>query len=180
MTITKVANVIVETEVKEMAQFLRTGVIRDSEFALCDESDRLKQIKFDASPLVTDTTLTIRAGAASSGVLTLPNVATGTIGLQGEMLQYSAPTTGQSITISAGNTALILEPAGTLATLTVTLPIAPGDGWLVKVSSTAIITALTLSAGAGDTIVNAITTLAAAGFAEYVYRASTLKWYRVG
>lgn len=89
------------------------------------------------------------------------------------------PITGFSITVANQSTALILTPAGTLATGTITFPAAPDDGQELLLKSTQAVIALTL-AGNGKTISAAITTLAAAGFAKYKYVDSTSTWYRVG
>ena len=93
---------------------------------------------------------------------------------------YNVPSTGFSLTYGAGVQVLLLEPAGTLATGTVTMPASPADGDRVKLATTQTITALTLSPNTGQSIVNAVTTLAANGFVEYIYRLSSTKWYRIG
>jgi len=73
MPITKDGGRIVETPIKDKDQFERTGVIRDDQFAICDEIDRTKQVKVDATPLQTESTVTIRAGSSSGDVvITLP------------------------------------------------------------------------------------------------------------
>jgi hypothetical protein len=97
------------------------------------------------------------------------------------MSQYSvqAPTTGFTITVAALISALMLEPAGTLASGTVTFPASPPDGFELRLSSSQIITALTLTPGAGQTIVDTISTLALGGCVTFKYVASTLKWYRI-
>jgi len=92
--------------------------------------------------------------------------------------EYQAATTGFSYTFPVGITTLILNPAGTLATGTITMPAAPADGMTVAFSSSQIITALTVSANAGQSIVSAVTTLAAGGGAKYIYRATGTTWYR--
>lgn len=95
-------------------------------------------------------------------------------------MTYNAPLTGASITIGANVEYLVLEPAGTIATLTVTFPASPGDYQTVTISTTQTVTALTLSGNTGKTIANAVTTLAANGFVKYIYRPTNTKWYRVG
>lgn len=97
-------------------------------------------------------------------------------------LSYSlqTPTTGFSITPSNITGNLILAPAGTLATGTVTMAAAPIDGQRFTLCSTQIITALTVSPNAGQTIVGAPTTLAVGGFASWIYLVSTSTWYRNG
>jgi hypothetical protein len=104
---------------------------------------------------------------------------------------YEAPLTGVSITIANTTRRLIIEPAGTIATHTVVLPV-PGAGFTALVDnqlfglcSTQIITALTMTAGAGTTLLNGLTattvptTVGVASCAEWVYRKSNTTWYRV-
>jgi hypothetical protein len=92
--------------------------------------------------------------------------------------QYATPTTGSTVTVnSTGFVNLLINPAGTLATLTITLPVSPTDGDVVQLSSTQIVTALTMS---GGTIIGALTALAVATFASYMYHATTAEWWRIG
>ena len=96
-----------------------------------------------------------------------------------DIVQYSVPTAGQTVTVNPETTLLILEPAGLLATLTVNMAAgapANGDGHRLNIMSTQVVTTLTHGAGAGNTLVGALTTIAAVGFATYCYRAT--KWYR--
>jgi hypothetical protein len=88
------------------------------------------------------------------------------------------PTTGFAITIGNQNARLVLHPAGTLATGTVTMPAAPIDGQLVEVMSDQAVTTLTVSANAGQTIANPPTTLAAGTGFGYLYCAADTEWYR--
>lgn len=93
-------------------------------------------------------------------------------------IQYETPTTGATVTVSAtGHIKLIIDPAGTLATLTVTLPGTPQNNDMVQLGSSQIVTALTMN---GGTVVGALTTLAVGGFATYVYSSTAVKWFRVG
>lgn len=94
-------------------------------------------------------------------------------------IQRAVPTTGQTVTIANADVdiSLIIEPAGTLLALTVSMPSTPYDGQKVSLMSTQILTGLTLS---GGTLVGALTTIAAVnGFASYVYSSSQSKWYRI-
>lgn len=95
------------------------------------------------------------------------------------MAQYAVPTAGQTISANNATQQLLLEPAGTLATLTVNLPASPIDGQICSITSSQIITALTLGAGA-NSIVAAITALVLGGTATYIYRASNTSWYKCG
>lgn len=99
--------------------------------------------------------------------------------IQSTTYSYATPTTGQTVTIADTADTAIIEPAGTLATLTVTLPTcsAPYDGKRAGFSSTQIITALTVGATAG-TVVDGAGSLAVGGGNQYLCRGSTAKWYR--
>ena len=94
-----------------------------------------------------------------------------------ERVQAVAPATGNTVVVSAGTTALLLSPAGTLATLTITLPSSPVNGQALVIATSQALTALTVN---GGTIVGTLTTLALGGFAYFVYDSATSKWFRCG
>ena len=100
----------------------------------------------------------------------------GTNGLL-QQYDYQASTTGFSYTFAAGTTVLVMNPAGTLATGTITMPASPADGMTISFSSTQIITALTVSPNTGQSIVGNPTTVIAGGAATFVYRLSNTTWY---
>lgn len=89
---------------------------------------------------------------------------------------YQVPLTGFSITPVASKT--LLNPAGTLATGTITMPASPDDGTVVGVSTTQTVTSLTVSANTGQSINNAVTTLTAGSTVSYIYRATDKTWYK--
>jgi hypothetical protein len=96
---------------------------------------------------------------------------------------YQQPATGFSITIGNSVYTLILDPAGILATGTITMPAAPLDGQLVRMTSTQSITSLTVAANAGQSITNAPTAFTVnltgdQGY-EFIYRAANTTWYRL-
>lgn len=100
---------------------------------------------------------------------------------------YNAPLTAASITVTSPTRRLILEPAGTIAALTVVFPAATAlnDNQLFGLCTTQIVTALTLTAGSGTTILNGPSALlvpvatGAGSCVEWVYRQSNTSWYRV-
>lgn len=92
---------------------------------------------------------------------------------------YNVPVTGFSLTIGAAVQYLILDPAGTLATGTITMPASPTDGFTVTISSSKAVTALTLTPGAGQTIANTNSALAAGVGLTFLYRSANATWYRV-
>lgn len=89
------------------------------------------------------------------------------------------PTNGFSITYAVGIQVLTLDPAGVLATGTVTMPTQPYDGQRVEGSTTQTITAFTLSPNTGQTVKNAPTTLAAGSGYAYYYNLPLTTWYRI-
>lgn len=89
---------------------------------------------------------------------------------------YQTPSTGFSITPAAGVSRLVINPAATLATGTVIMPASPVDGQLLVIMSSQIVTALTLSANGGQSILGALTTLALGGRIECIYRAASTTW----
>ena len=93
---------------------------------------------------------------------------------------YSQPTTGQTVVIAQTQDVAIIDPAGSLATLTVQLPTASAtyDGQIVSFSSTQAVAALTVTATAG-TVVGAPTSLSAGQGVSYICVGSTATWYRL-
>lgn len=93
-------------------------------------------------------------------------------------VQYSAPTTGGTVTINSnGNVKLLLNPAGTLATLTVTFPGSPSDGDMIQMGCTQIVTALTMN---GGTIVGALASFAVGGSGTWVFSSTSGTWIKTG
>jgi hypothetical protein len=97
---------------------------------------------------------------------------------QGYSLQV--PASGFALTIPNGCSSLLLNPAGVLATGTITMPAAPVDGQIVRIATTQTVTALTLNANAGQTISGNVTTLSATAPASYMYVLSLAKWLKIG
>lgn len=100
--------------------------------------------------------------------------------------QYNAPVTTASITVLPTTRRLIIDPAGTIAALTVVFPAATllVDNQTVGLCSTQVVTALTMTAGSGTTLLNAPTALAippatgAGTCYEWTYRLANTSWYR--
>lgn len=94
-----------------------------------------------------------------------------------DIMQYSVPVAAATVVCGPSTTLLILNPAGTLATLTVTLPQNPVDGQRLTIAAGALITILTIN---GGTVKGLITTLALNGFARFAYSADAGAWFRTG
>lgn len=107
--------------------------------------------------------------------------------LGGGVLTYNVPVTGDTITLTNVTRQLIVEPAGTIAALTVVLPAASTlvNGQKLGICGTAIVTTLTMTAGSGTTISNAATAMlvpvatGAGSCPEWTYRTANTTWYRV-
>lgn len=93
------------------------------------------------------------------------------------------PTTGNTITVPRFNDRYYyITPAGTLATLTLALPSSTNarDGQKVSIFSTQTITALTVTAGSGNTMGGTtLSAMTANTLYEFIYSASAAKWIRV-
>jgi hypothetical protein len=92
---------------------------------------------------------------------------------------YQTPSTGFSITLGNTTFTTILDPAGTLATGTITMPASPVDGQMVQFSVSQIVTTLTVAANSGQSIKDAPTTVSAGGGFRYIYRLANTTWYRL-
>jgi len=101
----------------------------------------------------------------------------GTNGLL-QQYDYQVLTTAFSYTFAAGTTVLVINPAGTLATGTITMPAAPADGMTITVESTQQVTALTMS-GNGGTVVGPAIQLIPNQPLSWVYRLTNTSWYPV-
>lgn len=98
--------------------------------------------------------------------------------------QLATPSTGFNVAIQTPVSEqqwLILQPAGTLAAGTVTLPLntQTPDGTEILVTSTQVITTLTLALNGAAAAYGAPTTLAANGFFRVRFYAATNSWYRI-
>lgn len=91
---------------------------------------------------------------------------------------YQVLTTGFSYTFASGITTLIAQPAGTLATGTITMPGTPADGMVITFMSTQEVTAITIAGNSGQSIGGSQTTQLPANSAmSFVYRQSNTTWY---
>lgn len=94
------------------------------------------------------------------------------------------PGTGFNITVPTPVSEqqwMVIQPAGTLAAGTITLPLNTGvpDGTEVLVTTTQIITSFTLAANGAANTYGAPTTLAANAFFTMRFYQATNSWYRV-
>lgn len=90
----------------------------------------------------------------------------------------SVPASLFTFTFGNAQRVAAFDPSGTLDYGYVTLAPAPSDGTEQCVFSTAAITTLYLSASAGQTLADAVTTLAANGRNCYLYGTSNATWNR--
>lgn len=91
---------------------------------------------------------------------------------------YQVLTTGFTYTFASGITTLIANPAGTLATGTITMPGSPADGMVITFMSTQEVTALTIAGNSGQSIGGTqVSQLPANSAMSFVYRQSNTTWY---
>lgn len=99
-------------------------------------------------------------------------------GIPGSNNNYQVPLTGFTITLANTDTDVTLDPAGTLATGTITMQPAPIDGQRVTIRSSHTVTALTISPNAGQSVASPPTTIVAGGASiNAIYNASNTTWY---
>lgn len=129
----------------------------------------------DAPPLSTFPADTNVQGAGNNLNPATVNVP---LSLTGATVLDAAPLTGTSITLPSGTAKLMLVPAGTIAALTVVLPIAAQclDGQEFFIYSSQTVTALTVTPGAGTTLTPTITTVTAAAPVKLIYSQNALAW----
>lgn len=98
-------------------------------------------------------------------------------------VQTSTPGTGFDLAIASGNvsTWALIQPAGTLATGTVTLPLntSTTDGTEVLVTSTQQITALTVGVNGATAVFGAPSSLSANAWFRLKYNLQFNSWYRI-
>ncbi len=99
------------------------------------------------------------------------------LGVETVQPDYQVPQTGFSITIADGTSMLILDPAGTLATGTITMPPNPVEGATIRIKSTQTVTSLTLSGNSGQSLKGSPGTIIPGQIIEATYRASDTTWY---
>jgi hypothetical protein len=124
-----------------------------------------KVVFTDASKNLTST------GIGTSSQYILGDGSLGTIGARAHNI--STPTTGGTVNLT-NNQYNIINPAGTLATLTVNLPSSPSNNDSVYIKYTQSITAVTYGNG---TVVDGITAPTAGGLVVLVYDSGTTSWY---
>ena len=96
-------------------------------------------------------------------------------------------TSGSTYTIANGVLWLVVNPASTVSSLTITLPPAPGDGQREDisfggtVSSGTVVTTLVIAANTGQALVQATapTTATYGQRISYQYNKALAKWYRI-
>ena len=89
---------------------------------------------------------------------------------------YNTPVTGATITTVTGEQRTIVNPAGTIAALTITTPPSPVEGQIWGAASTQIVTVLTITGTAGATVVAPFTSFAVDGNFRVIYRAAITSW----
>jgi hypothetical protein len=108
--------------------------------------------------------------------------ATGATGFGSAAYTYVVPSTGDTVAMTSPQTTLfqtlILNPAASLATLTITLPQATSDDAFAQFTTTQNIASLTVNSASGS-VLNAPSSLSAGSGAMFICRVASTTWYRV-
>jgi hypothetical protein len=94
-----------------------------------------------------------------------------------QQYDYQVLTTAFTYTFASGTQTLVINPAGTLATGTITMPVAPADGMSITIESTQTITAITVQGNTGQSIVGAPTQILPNQPVSFIYRVTNTTWY---
>lgn len=98
----------------------------------------------------------------------------------GRMWVYLAPLTGFTLVLTPLQSAVSLNPSGTIAAGTVTMPATTVDGKVASIFTSNTITALTINTTNSATFVPAVvTTLTAGSTVAYVYDKANNQWHRI-
>lgn len=90
-----------------------------------------------------------------------------------QISQFVVPTTGQTVTVTQNATHLVIEPAGGLAALTITL-YTGSSGQSIDIFSTNAITTVTWSAN----VFNGPSSLTSGQGASFAWNTTDSKWHR--
>lgn len=121
--------------------------------------------------------LILTGGNSSSQAVRLTSLARFDSSLVDGTYVFSTPSTGFTLTLTDFIWHTILDPAGTLATGTITMPPNPVDGQIINVRSSQVITGLTVSPNTSQSIKGNPTTLAVGGTFECMFRSPNTTWY---
>lgn len=88
---------------------------------------------------------------------------------------YFTPLTGAIVQVANSNT--IINPAGTIAALTVNLPASPTAGSTVNIKFSQVVTALTLGFGTNSAVGTPATASTVGLSIKYFFDTNTSKWF---
>jgi len=98
-------------------------------------------------------------------------------GLTSDAIQFETPVSGGTVQVLPNTMALLLNPAGALAALTIVMPTSPTDGQRCLIASSASITLLSIT---GATIKGTLASMALNGYARFLYSVAGNCWFRTG
>jgi len=128
---------------------------------------------FDSAELASAFTNTAAITAAVAAEATARDAAI-TAAQLASTIRSEVPLTGDTITLTAGQRLLFVNPAGTIATLTVKLPPTPVAGQIVEMSFSQIVTALTVQDSAAGAVASTAGAVGVAIQYRYIGSAWTL------
>ena len=154
---------------------VRYGLGGNIAFFTADDGGNPQNVVLQAMGIENNQTVKMFGNVVTSGAVT------------DQGYQYlGSPSTGFTQTVQSGKSRLIIDPAVTLATGTVTLPTGnvtaggSGDGTIITISSTAQITALTVNTVSGSVKPSGSFQLNAGTGAQFFWHDSEATWYKIG
>lgn len=90
---------------------------------------------------------------------------------------YFTPSSAGTVTMTAGMGRAIINPAGTLTSLTIILPPNPVEGQVVRGATSQAITIVTMNTSDGSSIIAGLSSLAVDGTFAFLFRSATTSWY---
>ena len=183
---------IIQTAPNRADLFSQTGVANNGNFAVCDKTDYVKQIKFDPSGQSTNTTVTIKSGANTTDInLTLP-ATSGTLSESAfQTIQTPAGTSPVSsgptdtLTFTSSDNSISITGNSTTDTIDFKMSGSTAGTLIFDRENSAIVTAATLDVRQGSYVTTSGGNAILYGFskrtvmnsftipADYVYRAPT-------
>jgi hypothetical protein len=93
-------------------------------------------------------------------------------------VSHQTPSSGDALTATEGLGCYELEPAGTIATLTIVTPPNAVDRQIFEITTTAAVTALTVSAASGQSVLGGSLLMSAHSGISYRFREADSTWRR--
>ena len=159
------------------------GSTQGNGFGICGQTIPAGPPDLTGSELVPADTALQNGQPPATVTIPLPSIASGAPNYVSALtLQGAGEAATASYTIPNNVTNTILDPTGTLSATTITLPSAPFDGQLVRITSSQILspTLVITPSSAATTVKNGPTAFGSVPYsASFIYNLAKNTWYRI-